>query len=63
MVPLTAVSSAANGTTRVSVVDSVNDVTPVDVDVEAGLSADGFVAVTPTEPDALAQGDLVVVGQ
>lgn len=63
VVPLAAVSSAANGTTRVSVVDSVNDVTPVDVDVEAGLSADGFVAVTPTEPDALAQGDLVVVGQ
>lgn len=63
VVPLAAVSSAANGTTRVSVVDSVNDVTPVDVDVEAGLSADGFVAVTPTEPGALAQGDLVVVGQ
>ncbi len=63
VVPLAAVSSAADGTTRVSVVDSVNDAEPVDVQIEAGLSADGFVAITPTRPGQLTEGDLVVIGQ
>lgn len=61
VVPLAAVSSAADGRTRVSVVSDSNGV-PVDVEVDAGLSADGFVAVTPTKPDALHEGDRVVVG-
>lgn len=61
VVPLAAVSSAADGATRVSVVSDPNGVT-VDVEVDAGLSADGFVAVTPINPDALHEGDLVVVG-
>jgi hypothetical protein len=63
VVPLAGVSSAADGTTRVSVVDSVNDPNPIDVLVEAGLSADGFVAISPATPGAVAAGDLVVVGR
>lgn len=63
VVPLAAVSSAADGTTRVSLVASVNDPGPVDVEVDAGLSADGFVAIVPTQPDALEADDLVVVGR
>jgi hypothetical protein len=62
VVPLAAVTSGADGTTRVSEVQSVNDIEPVDVQVEAGLSADGFVAIIPTRPGQLAEGDLVVVG-
>ena len=62
VVPLAAVSSAADGVTRVSVVDGPNG-TPVDVEVIAGLSADGFVAVEPVNPNELAEGDLVVVGK
>lgn len=62
VVPLAAVSSAANGSTRVSVVDDPNG-TPVDVPVKAGLSADGFVVVEPVQTDALKPGDLVVVGR
>lgn len=62
VVPLAAVSSGADGTTRVSVLESPND-EPVDVAVEAGLSADGFVVVTSLNPNALAVGDLVVVGR
>lgn len=61
VVPLAAVSSAADGTTRVSVVSDPNGV-PDDVEVDPGLSADGFVTITPTNPDALHEGDLVVVG-
>jgi len=61
VVPLAAVSSAANGITRVSIVTDPN-ATPIDVAVEAGLSADGFVAVTPLDPDSLHEGDLVVTG-
>lgn len=61
VVPLAAVSSSADGATRVSIVDNPNG-TPVDVPVTAGLSADGFVAVEPTAAGALSEGDLVVVG-
>lgn len=63
VVPVAAVSSAADGSTRVSVVSSVNDPEPVDVIIEAGLSADGFVAVTPVDDGALSDGDMVVVGR
>ncbi len=62
VVPLAAVTSAADGTTRVSIVATPNS-TPTDVAVEAGLSADGFVAITPLSPDAIGEGDLVVIGQ
>jgi multidrug efflux pump subunit AcrA (membrane-fusion protein) len=62
VVPLAAVSSSADGATRVSVVDSPNG-NPVDVPVTAGLSADGFVAVEPTVAGGLSEGDLVVVGR
>lgn len=61
VVPLAAVSSSADGTTRVSVVDGPNG-SPIDIPVIAGLSADGFVAINPTTAGALAVGDLVVVG-
>ncbi|MFN3255954.1 MAG: peptidoglycan-binding protein [Ilumatobacter sp.] len=63
VVPLAAVTSAADGTTRVSLVDSVNDENPIDVVVDAGLSADGFVAIVPVTPEAVSVDDLVVVGR
>jgi multidrug efflux pump subunit AcrA (membrane-fusion protein) len=62
VVPLSAVSSTAAGATRVSVLEP-GTVNPVDVAVTAGISADGFVAVTPTDPAGLKAGDLVVVGR
>jgi hypothetical protein len=62
VVPLAAVSSAADGSTRVSVLGAGSDV-PVDVAVTAGISADGFVAVEPVTAGALDAGDLVVVGR
>jgi peptidoglycan hydrolase-like protein with peptidoglycan-binding domain len=62
VVPLAAVSSAADGTTRVSTLDDPNGV-PVDVAVTAGLSANGFVAIEPVKPGQLTAGDLVVVGR
>lgn len=62
VVPLAAVSASADGITRVSVVPSGASV-PVDVAVNAGISAGGFVAVDPVDPDALSEGDLVVVGR
>ena len=62
VVPLAAVSSSADGSTRVSMVDDPNGI-PVDIPVSAGLSSDGFVAVEPTVAGALSEGDLVVVGR
>ena len=62
VVPLAAVSSAANGDLRVSVL-AAGAIDPVDVAVVAGLSADGFVVVTPKQPGALQAGDAVVVGR
>lgn len=61
VVPLAAVSSSADGKTRVSTVENPNGV-PTDVPVNAGLSADGFVAIEPEVAGALGEGDLVVVG-
>lgn len=62
VVPLAAISSAADGTTSVSVlIDGDED--PTLVPVATGLSADGFVAVEPIDPDALSVGDRVVVGR
>ncbi len=57
-VPLSAVSLAADGTSRVQV---GHDGALEYIVVEPGLSADGFVEVTPVE-GTLAAGQLVVVG-
>ncbi len=57
-VPLSALSLAADGTSRVQV---ENDGALEYVVVEPGLSADGFVEVTPVD-GTLAAGQLVVVG-
>lgn len=62
VVPLAAVSSSADGSSRVSLVDGPDDPASIDVPVEAGLSADGFVVIEPTEPEQIKIGDLVVVG-
>lgn len=66
VVPLAAVSSAADGTTSVSVLarnDAGVDTEPVTVAVIAGLSADGFVSIKPVDKEALVEGDQVVVGR
>lgn len=60
-VPLAAVSTGAAGHVRVEVVRENG--TADQVEVSAGLSADGFVAVTPDENGALVEGDGVVVGR
>lgn len=62
VVPITAISSAADGTTSVSVL-APGAADPVLVAVIAGLSADGFVAIEPIEPDGVSVGDRVVVGR
>ncbi|HWL41543.1 MAG TPA: hypothetical protein VNQ73_01270 [Ilumatobacter sp.] len=61
VVPSAAVSSAVDGQTRVQV--ERPDRTVETVPVTTGLSADGFVEVTPITPDALAAGDQVVIGR
>lgn len=63
VVPVAAVSAAADGKERVSVVTTPNDAQPTDVEIVAGLSADGFVAVTPVSEGSLNAGDLVVIGR
>lgn len=62
VVPLAAISSAADGTISVSVLIDGNE-DPTLVPVTTGLSADGFVAVEPVDPDTLSVGDQVVVGR
>jgi peptidoglycan hydrolase-like protein with peptidoglycan-binding domain len=62
VVPIAAVSAAADGSARVSVLR--NDASePTDVAVIAGLSADGFVAIVPSGAGSLKVGDRVVVGR
>lgn len=61
VVPAAAVSSAADGQTRVQVERS--DGTIITVDVATGLSADGFLEVAPADGSALANGDRVVIGR
>jgi peptidoglycan hydrolase-like protein with peptidoglycan-binding domain len=64
VVPVAAITSAADGTTSVSIVQDVAPgVAPVDVQVTTGLSADGFVAIRPVTAGAVTIGDLVVVGR
>lgn len=62
VVPLAAISSAADGTTFVSVLPPGTD-DPILVEVTAGLSADGFVVVEPARATELSEGDRVVVGR
>ncbi|MFF8592546.1 peptidoglycan-binding protein [Streptomyces sp. NPDC015220] len=59
-VPVAALHTSADGKSRVRVVRGGK---VVDVPVEAGLSADGQVEVTPSAGAALAPGDQVVVGR
>lgn len=61
VVPVAAVTAAADGATRVSILDDTG--TPIDVEVTAGLSADGFVAIEPADPDLLHAGSAVIVGR
>ncbi|MEK7423440.1 MAG: hypothetical protein AAB131_06305, partial [Actinomycetota bacterium] len=65
VVPVAAVSSAADGSTNVSVLapNAAETDDPVVVAVVAGLSADGFVSVAPVTPGGLVEGDRVVVGR
>jgi hypothetical protein len=58
-VPLAALSSSADGTTRVEVLEA--DDTTREVKVTVGLSAEGYAQITPID-GALAAGDRVVVG-
>ena len=58
-VPVTAVSLGPDGGSRVE--KSVDGKSRF-VSVQTGLSADGFVSVTPEEGGALAAGDRVVIG-
>jgi peptidoglycan hydrolase-like protein with peptidoglycan-binding domain len=60
VVPVAALSSGGDGAARVEVVGDDGAVTVVNV--EPGLSAEGFVEVEPVEGGELAAGDLVVVG-
>lgn len=62
VVPLAAVSSGADGSTRVNIIDPATN-EPVVVKVTAGLSAGGFVAITPITPDTLSVGSDVIVGR
>jgi hypothetical protein len=65
VVPLAAVSSAADGSTNVSVLPagSAPGAEPVIVTIVAGLSADGFVSIEPVTAGALVEGDKVIVGR
>lgn len=61
VVPSAAVSSAADGATRVQV--ERIDGTVATVAVIAGLLADGFVEVAPVDDGALGEGERVVIGE
>lgn len=61
VVPVVALTAAADGEARVQVED--RDGTVRTVAVTAGLSADGFVEVTPVTAGSLAAGDQVIVGR
>ncbi|WP_168583343.1 hypothetical protein [Gephyromycinifex aptenodytis] len=62
VVPTAAVKGRADGGARVTVLDAGGE--RRDVPVDAGLSADGFVEITPTDPaHPLTVGDRVVVSQ
>ncbi|MFE9478216.1 peptidoglycan-binding protein [Streptomyces spororaveus] len=60
VVPVTAVSAGADGRTVVTAVSAEG--TQRRIEVRAGTSGDGFVAVTPAQAGALAAGTKVVIG-
>ncbi|MBU3689560.1 MAG: peptidoglycan-binding protein [Actinobacteria bacterium] len=62
VVPITAISSAADGTTTIAVLPPGSR-DPIPVQVTTGISADGFVAIEPADPADLHDGDKVVVGR
>ena len=61
VVPVAAVTLAADGTSRVDIETDPQADTKT-VTVEPGISTDGVVEVAPVEPGALNEGDRVVVG-
>lgn len=61
VVPLSAVTAGADGKTTVSVLQPDGHGTSR-VEVDAGISGDGFVAVTPVAAGSLKAGQRVVVG-
>ena len=61
VVPVAAVSADATGSARVQMLDGNGVLT--DISVVAGLSADGFIQITPSTPSSLRAGDAVVVGR
>lgn len=61
VVPVAAVNSSADGTVRVTLLDKAG--APVEIEVIAGLSADGFIAIEPANPDSLTVTDEVIVGR
>lgn len=65
VVPVAAVSSAADGSTNVSILPAgaAADADPVIVSITAGISADGFVSIEPVTAGSLVEGDRVVVGR
>ncbi len=62
VVPIAAVSAAADATTRVDVLDQTTG-QPIEVAVTAGVSADGFIAIEPVNTGTIDESSLVVVGQ
>ncbi|MFJ1979187.1 peptidoglycan-binding protein [Streptomyces albogriseolus] len=60
VVPITAISSGADGRTTVTVVEA--DRHRRRVEIRAGTAGDGFVAVTPVTGGSLAEGDQVITG-
>lgn len=61
VVPVAAVSTGADGQTSVTVQESASDSQLIPVN--AGMDADGFVAVTPLNGYRLTPGENVVIGQ
>ncbi|MFF1409603.1 peptidoglycan-binding protein [Streptomyces sp. NPDC058289] len=60
VVPITAISSGADGRTTVTVLDESGERRRVEI--RAGTAGDGFVAVTPVVDRSLAGGDRVITG-
>ncbi|MCX5123838.1 peptidoglycan-binding protein [Streptomyces sp. NBC_00193] len=60
VVPITAISSGADGRTTVTVLAEGGERRRVEI--RAGTAGDGFVAVTPVADGALAGGDRVITG-
>lgn len=60
VVPITAISSGADGRTTVTVVGTNGDRRRIEI--RTGTAGDGFVAVTPGAGGSLAEGDQVITG-